>query len=70
MCLATHIPSDTDVAIKVINKSNIKCTDDYTRIVREVNTLKLVNHPNIVKFFEVIDTSTNIYIVTEYVKNG
>lgn len=44
----------------------------YDNVVREINIMKRLNHPNIVKLFEVIDDPNDdkIYMVMEYVKGG
>lgn len=35
--------------------------------MREIKILSRLDHPNIVKLFEAIDSSDNVYIVMEYV---
>ncbi|EFO64541.1 Kinase, CAMK CAMKL [Giardia lamblia P15] len=68
--LATHLITGERVALKVLDKSRIQCEDDFKRIVREIQVLKLLDHSNIVRLLEVIDTPRHIYLVTEYVDNG
>lgn len=41
------------IAIKILEKSRIKKDDDLMRIRREMSILKKVNHPNIIKLYEV-----------------
>jgi 5'-AMP-activated protein kinase catalytic alpha subunit len=48
----------------------IKDVTDMERITREINVLKLLYHPNVIKLYEVIDTQRHIYIVTEYADGG
>lgn len=36
--------------------------------MREINTLKQLAHPSIVKLFECVDTTHNVYLVMEYAK--
>ena len=36
----------------------------------EINILKEINHPNIVKLYDIKDTSQYIYLVTEYCNGG
>ena len=56
--------------MKILDKEKIKNEDDFKRVVREIQVLKLLNHDNIVKLLEVIDTPRHIYLVTEFVPNG
>jgi serine/threonine protein kinase len=37
---------------------------------REIKILRLFMHPHIVRLYEVIETETNIYVVTEYAERG
>ncbi|PHT48131.1 CBL-interacting serine/threonine-protein kinase 23, partial [Capsicum baccatum] len=37
-------------------------------IKREISTMKLIRHPNVVRIFEVMASKTKIYIVLEYVR--
>ncbi len=38
--------------------------------MREVRIMKLLDHDNIVKLYEVIDTETILYLVLEYASGG
>ena len=68
--LATHMITGERVAMKILDKEKIKCEDDFRRVVREIQVLKLLNNPHIVRLLEVIDTSRHIYLAQEYVDNG
>ena len=67
--LAKNNLKDNLVAIKVIEKIPANIIDDM-EIKNEINILKSLSHPNIVKIFEFFDTALNYYIVTEYCKKG
>ncbi|XP_057422381.1 CBL-interacting serine/threonine-protein kinase 21 isoform X1 [Lotus japonicus] len=58
------------VAIKVIDKHMVMESNLKNQVKREIRTMKLLHHPNIVRIHEVIGTKTKIYIVMEYVTGG
>ena len=68
--LAKNIKNGQYVAIKIIDKHLILKHDLINQVQREIRTMKLLHHPNIVRIFEVIGTKTKIYIVMEYVTGG
>jgi len=57
------------VAVKVIDKAKLDKTT-AKKLFREVRIMKLLNHPNIVKLYEVIDTPTELYLFMEYASSG
>eukprot|EP00039_Didymoeca_costata_P030836 m.31657 g.31657 ORF g.31657 m.31657 type:complete len:613 (+) comp8335_c0_seq1:239-2077(+) len=67
--VAVHIPTGVEVAVKIINKSTL-ADDALSKLWREVRIMKQLNHPNIVKLFEVIDTEDILYLVLEYASGG
>ncbi|XP_072346409.1 MAP/microtubule affinity-regulating kinase 3a isoform X6 [Scyliorhinus torazame] len=67
--LARHILTGRDVAIKIIDKTQLNPTS-LQKLFREVRIMKCLNHPNIVKLFEVIETEKTLYLVMEYASGG
>lgn len=58
------------VAVKILEKENIKTKDDWDLIKTEIDILKHSKHPNIVKFFDHFENSDYIFLVMEYLNNG
>ena len=58
------------VAIKILNKRKIKMQGVFEKVKREIKVLRRFNHPHIIKHFEFIDTSSDIFIVLEYAEKG
>lgn len=58
------------MAVKVLEKERIVDVTDMERITREIHILKLLNHPNIIRLFEVIDTQKHIYLIMEFADGG
>ncbi|CAF1316026.1 unnamed protein product [Rotaria sordida] len=67
--LARHIPTGREVAIKIIDKAQLNPTS-LQKLFREVKIMKGLDHPNIVKLFEVIETEKTLYLVMEYASGG
>lgn len=67
--LARHKVTKTQVAIKIIDKTRLN-SENLEKIYREVQIMKLLNHPHIIKLYQVMETKDMLYIVTEYAKNG
>ena len=57
------------VAIKIIDKSKLDKAN-LEKVQREVEVMKLLDHPNIVKLYQVMATQNMIYIVSEYAPCG
>ncbi|KAI9193352.1 serine/threonine-protein kinase MARK1-like protein [Polychytrium aggregatum] len=67
--LATHTLTGEKVAVKIIDKGKL---DKITakKLFREVRIMKLLNHPHIVRLYEVIDTPKELYLIMEYAAGG
>lgn len=67
--LARHVPTGKEVAIKIIDKTQLN-PGSLAKLFREVKIMKQLDHPNIVKLFQVIETEKTLYLVMEYASGG
>jgi serine/threonine protein kinase len=67
--LARHVFTQKEVAVKVIDKTKL---DDISKahLFQEVMCMKLVQHPNVVRLYEVIDTPNKLYLILEFGDGG
>ena len=56
-------------AIKQLSKKKIS-PEDLERFKREVDVLKTIDHPNIIKLYEIYETQNHIYLVMEKCDGG
>lgn len=68
--VAVHEPTKKKVAIKTLNRKKLAQMDMGQKIRREINILRVFNHPHIIRLYEVIDTLTDIFVVMEYISGG
>ncbi|TKR92969.1 hypothetical protein L596_007514 [Steinernema carpocapsae] len=62
--LARHVFTGEKVAVKIIDKTKLDPVST-NHIMQEVRCMKLVQHPNIVRLYEVIDTQTKLFLILE-----
>lgn len=65
--LATHKKSGQQVAIKTVKKKDMKSIEVYQQR-REIEVLKMCQHPNIIKLIDLFENSDYYYIVLEYMQ--
>lgn len=68
--LARNTDSGQFFAVKILEKNKIVDLNNTDQIKREISTLKLLKHPNVVRLYEVLASKTKIYMVLEYVNGG
>lgn len=69
--LVNHNYSGQQRAMKIIQKKNVENSQKVdTEIMNEIEILKKMDHPNIVKIFEFYNSTKNYYLITEYCKEG
>jgi len=57
-------------SIKVIPKNNIKTGITKDEIIQEINIIKSLDHPHIIKMFEFYIDENNYYLVNEFCSEG
>lgn len=67
--LATHCLTGEKVAVKIIDKNKLDKTTTK-KLYREVRIMKLLNHPHVVRLYEVIDTPNELFLIMEYAAGG
>lgn len=67
--LARHRITKTEVAIKIIDKTQLDAAS-LEKVFREVRIMKMLSHPHIVKLYQVMETKNMLYLVSEYASQG
>nr|XP_012636419.1 MAP/microtubule affinity-regulating kinase 3-like [Microcebus murinus] len=65
--LAIHIPTGTKVALKIMSKRAYP-TLDWLHM--EINAMRALDHPNVLKLLNVIESEDTVWLVTEYASSG
>lgn len=78
--LGVHQTTGQKAAVKVVSKSELDSGDDKNKnagsdtlpygIEREIIIMKLLTHPNVLRLYDVWETSKALYLVLEYVEGG
>ncbi|KAI9206377.1 kinase-like domain-containing protein [Polychytrium aggregatum] len=68
--LAIHTQTNKEVAVKLIKKDKIESPSRRAKLMREISILEELEHPNVVKLFEVIETDQYIGMILEYASGG
>uniref|UniRef100_A0A665WRX0 Maternal embryonic leucine zipper kinase n=1 Tax=Echeneis naucrates TaxID=173247 RepID=A0A665WRX0_ECHNA len=66
--LGRHIATGEKVAIKIMNKKDLG--DDLPRVKVEIEAMKNLSHQHVCRLYQVIETSTQIFMVLEYCPGG
>lgn len=65
---AIHYVTGEQVAIKIMDKESLG--DDISRVRLEIAAMKEFTHQNICRLYQVIETSSRMYLVLEYCPGG
>ena len=69
--LCRHTPTDTLRALKVIYKASLsRQQKDSTMLLQETQILRQLDHPNILKCYEIFEDSSKYYLALEYCPRG
>lgn len=56
-------------AMKIIKKES--CDEGYLKTLgNEINILRQLDHPHIIKLYEIYQDNNNIYMITEFLEGG
>ncbi|XP_031494188.1 CBL-interacting protein kinase 32-like [Nymphaea colorata] len=67
---AKNTETGQHVAIKILEKDKVLKNKLVEQIKREIATMKLIKHPNVVCLYEVMGSKTKIFLVLEFVTGG
>lgn len=67
---ARNVETGDNVAVKILDKEKLLKHKMVSQIKREISTMKLVRHPNVIRMFEVMASKSKIYIVMEFITGG
>ncbi|KAF9478577.1 Pkinase-domain-containing protein [Pholiota conissans] len=68
--LGLHSQWGEEVAVKLIRRGNVDTSVRLSKVEREIEVLKTLKHPNIVRLYDVIETDKYIGIILEYASGG
>ncbi|KLO16569.1 Pkinase-domain-containing protein [Schizopora paradoxa] len=68
--LGLHCQWGEEVAVKLIRRGNIDTAVRMSKVEREIEVLRTIKHPNIVRLYDVIETDKYIGIILEYASGG
>ena len=66
--LASHSLTGEKVAIKILEKTKVTKLEEKERINRELAIMRKLNHYNIVKLYQIVETKLTIYLIHENVQ--
>ena len=64
VCDAVHKKTGKKVAVKMLKKANMKMSD-VELVKREIDVLKLCQHPNVIRLLDIFENHDYLYIVME-----
>jgi serine/threonine protein kinase len=68
--LGTHLLTNEKVAVKTFEKAKLDEPHANKRVAREIRILKALNHPHIIKLYEVLEAPRCKYLIMQYSSGG
>lgn len=66
----THRITGEVRTVKKIHKSNLQTYEENQNFFNEVNILRSIDHPNVIKLYEFYQDDKNYFLITEYCNGG
>ncbi|XP_010741095.2 serine/threonine-protein kinase NIM1 isoform X1 [Larimichthys crocea] len=67
--LAFHALTKDKVALKILDKTRLD-SQAQRLLSKEIHSMELLQHPNVVQLYEVVETPSRLYLVLEYAGGG
>mmetsp|Transcript_21187 Transcript_21187/g.36379 ORF Transcript_21187/g.36379 Transcript_21187/m.36379 type:complete len:717 (+) Transcript_21187:149-2299(+) len=69
--LGIHKDTGQKVAIKIVKKEFLESKPSLRKKVeREIAVMKLIDHPNVLRLFDVFETISHLFLVLEHIEGG
>mmetsp|Transcript_1853 Transcript_1853/g.6574 ORF Transcript_1853/g.6574 Transcript_1853/m.6574 type:complete len:797 (-) Transcript_1853:3052-5442(-) len=65
-----NTPLPTPIACKIISIDSMHAKEMQSYVMREIAIMRRLNHPNVVKFVDVVKSENNIYLFVELISAG
>lgn len=74
MALCVHNSTKQERAVKIFEKKSLlenkRVSKNRQAILNEINIMRQVDHPNIIRLYEIYEGSFHIYLVMDLLKGG
>merc|ERR1711939_918011 len=67
---AVDLETGLRCAIKIIRKAAIKTGKDVETVKKEVQFMKMLDHPNVLKMYDTLEDAEKLYLVLEIAAGG
>jgi len=67
---AVDLETGARYAVKIIQKSAIKCNKDVETVKKEIQFMRMLDHPNILRMIDTLEDQEKMYLVLEIAAGG